>query len=97
MGQRPVLKPTRAASGVDRHGADPVGRTTGCVRQLRSGLHRSPHLPAGRDAEHPAARDHGWADVGDAADSDGLGEMADGDGLGVGEVVGVGDWLVRGI
>jgi len=39
--------------------------------------------------------------VGDAADSDGLGETVDGDeldvGVGVGEVVGVGEWLMRGV
>jgi len=39
--------------------------------------------------------------VGDAADSDGLGETVDGDelgvGLGVAEVVGVGERLMRGI
>jgi hypothetical protein len=49
-------------------------------------------------------RDHGWLDVGDAADSDGLGETVDSDeldvdvGVGVGdEVVGVGEWLTRGV
>jgi hypothetical protein len=41
--------------------------------------------------------------VGDAADSDGLGETLDSDeldvgvGVGVGEVVGVGEWLMRGV
>lgn len=46
-------------------------------------------------------KDHGWLDVGDAADSDGLGETLDSDeldvGVGVGEVVGVGEWLMRGV
>jgi hypothetical protein len=41
--------------------------------------------------------------VGDAADSDGLGETVDGDKLdvdvdvGVGDVVGVGEWLMCGV
>ena len=50
-----------------------------------------PVIPPGR------RRDHGWLDVGDAADSDGLGETVDGDELGVDEVVGVGERLMRGI
>ena len=49
--------------------------------------------------------DHGRLDVGDAADSDGLGETVDGDELGVvlgvvlgvAEVVGVGERLTRGV
>ena len=89
-------QPAIPAAPVDRHGADPVERTTGCVRQLWSGLRRVTYLPV----TTPNTRrrgNHGWLDVGDAPDSDGLGEMADGDALGEGVVVGVDEWLACGI
>jgi hypothetical protein len=44
-------------------------------------------------------QDHGWLDVGDPADADGLGaaDPMDGDRLGVGEVAGVGERLGCGV
>ena len=45
IAQHPALKPPQATVDVDRHGTDPVERTTGCVLQPQPGFHRVNTLP----------------------------------------------------
>jgi hypothetical protein len=89
-----------------------ITRTPSCAhieqfwrpRGYRAAFRRSTLLTAivpvgNRPQRSRVVQDHGWLDVGDAVDGDGLGagEMVDGDGLGAGEVAGVGERLVRGV
>ena len=57
--QHPGLKPPQAAVGINRHGTDPVERTTRCVRQLQPGFHRGNALLVATHGDHarlPGAR-----------------------------------------